>query len=427
MPKKSFLEKMGLVERSAKTDDPSILRRDMNSGQITSDATQTDNTAGQQSVEEKLQDLERRKRLLDDFNTGSTTFGFAGTDILEENKAVSLEDIIPSEISGSKTGGLQFDNKGMESEFAAAAELMKRENDLYPNASRDDADMRREREINQSIDELMGIGRHDTMNQTEGALSSSTGMSQYSTEADRQADVSKDMLGDTAANTLDVQDMPELDLEALKRKTAHVSSSVEREAEEVDFVDAGSEQSEYHTRIAEPVGDGLKVEENMKTSSFKADPYIGDKLDLIIGAYEKNKLLTIEEIYRNSRMETDTKKTIFMTDVFLQAIPANLPLDVKRETVLNILNISGIELETLLSDAYKRIDSLNKVHEDTISTSNDIYERNENTIRELERRIQDLRDINTARQVFQEDQNTMIEYEMQKIINLVEFVKPKAR
>lgn len=162
-------------------------------------------------------------------------------------------------------------------------------------------------------------------------------------------------------------------------------------------------------------------------SAFKPDLHIGEKLDLIIGQYEKNKLQSIDDIYKNSRMETDTKKTIFMADVFLKAIPANLPQDVKRETVLNILKISGIDLDSLLGDAYQRIDSLNKVLEETISTSNEIFKRNEDTIHELERRIQDLNEINVNRAKFQEDQNTMVEYEIQKIINLVEFVKPKSR
>lgn len=152
---------------------------------------------------------------------------------------------------------------------------------------------------------------------------------------------------------------------------------------------------------------------------------ISDKLDLIIGAYEKNKLLTIEEIYRNAHLESEVKKTIFMTDVYLKAIPENLPIDIKRETVLNIMNVSNISLDDLLNDAYRRIDSLNTVLEETVSTTQDVFNRNEATIRELEKRIEDLREINRTRKKFQEDQNTMIEYEIQKIINLVEFVKPK--
>lgn len=158
---------------------------------------------------------------------------------------------------------------------------------------------------------------------------------------------------------------------------------------------------------------------------LKEDYRIGDKLDLIIGAYEKNKLLTIEEIYRNARLEQETKRTIFMADVFLKAIPTNLPSDVKRETVLNIMNVSNIDLDDLLNDAYKRIDSLNTVLEETVATTQEVFKRNDSNIAELEKRIEDLKQVNVARKQFQEDQNTMIEYEIQKIINLVEFVKPK--
>ena len=110
---------------------------------------------------------------------------------------------------------------------------------------------------------------------------------------------------------------------------------------------------------------------------------ISDKLDLIIGAYEKNKMLTIDEIYRNAHLESEVKKTIFMTDVYLKAIPENLPIDIKRETVLNIMNVSSISLDDLLNDAYKRIDSLNTVLEETVSTTQDVFSRNEATTKAL--------------------------------------------
>lgn len=171
-----------------------------------------------------------------------------------------------------------------------------------------------------------------------------------------------------------------------------------------------------------------EVTETIETQNINVEDVpknISDKLDLIIGAYEKNKMLTIEEIYRNAHLESELKKTIFMTDVYVKAIPENLPVDIKRETVLNIMNVSNISLDELLNDAYKRIDSLNTVLEETVSTTQEVFNRNDATIRELEKRIEDLREINKNRKKFQEDQNTMIEYEIQKIINLVEFVKPK--
>lgn len=516
MPKKSFLEQMGLVERTNKQDDSSIAKRSTIDDENNADVGRTSNFQG---VDSKLQDLERKNRLLDDFNSGNTTsFGFAGDDILEEGKSVILDDLIPSDLlktnqqdnTNSQTNR-EHETSGvsaMESEFAAAAEAMRKEDGAVEETGRVDAasdiateesngdspnydshEFERDMEINKSIDELMGLnkaGKYDAA--VRNAVHNSTLDFDRNLHQNNSHDIAKDFKREAPADVDFQKDigihkdetrsllnqnetvfahyddpprglmsgedlmmsngnaispdsniasegtsMQDFEFFSSKTISSHKESSqldeqIDIDAEEVNFVEAGNDTVPYHTQIADRVGDALKADENLKANStFKADPYIGDKLDLIIGAYEKNKLLTIEEIYRNSRMETDTKKTIFMTDVFLKAIPTNLPLDVKRETVLNILKISGIELEMLLSDAYKRIDSLNKVHEDTIATSNDIYQRNENTIRELERRIQDLRDINSARQVFQEDQNTMIEYEMQKIINLVEFVKPKTR
>lgn len=206
-----------------------------------------------------------------------------------------------------------------------------------------------------------------------------------------------------------------------------VTPVADEEAYAVNYTDEIEDDRQIKRTYAETNAEGHISVTPEHSTSYKVDPRIGDKLDLIIGAFEKNKLQTIEEIYRNSRMETETKRTIFMIEVFLNAMPANLPQDVKRETVLNILNISGIELDTLLGDAYKRIDSLNTVLEETVNVSKDILERNQNTIHELEKRIQDLNEVNEARHKFQEDQNTMIDYEIQKVINLVEFVKPKSR
>lgn len=201
----------------------------------------------------------------------------------------------------------------------------------------------------------------------------------------------------------------------------HMTSSPSEKEEKVETPQSlwEEQKNEKVEKLEEKVNVNpeVKLDENPKN--------ISDKLDLIIGAYEKNKMLTIEEIYRNAHLESEVKKTIFMTDVYLKAIPENLPLDVKRETVFNIMNVSNISLDDLLNDAYRRIDSLNTVLEETVATTQDVFNRNDATIRELERRIEDLKEVNRNRKKFQEDQNTMIEYEIQKIINLVEFVKPK--
>jgi hypothetical protein len=149
------------------------------------------------------------------------------------------------------------------------------------------------------------------------------------------------------------------------------------------------------------------------------------KLDAMIESYERNKLLSIDDIYRKSSLVQDIKTTVFMVDVYAKALPENLPLDIKRESVLNIMKASEIKVDDLLSDAYKRIDSLNNVLESVVQSTEDLKVKNSASIRDLEKRIEELKRTVIEREKFQETQNTMIEYEIQRIINIVDFVKPK--
>lgn len=168
-------------------------------------------------------------------------------------------------------------------------------------------------------------------------------------------------------------------------------------------------------------GEETEQKEPLEDTSLE----IEDKLNVLIGAYEKNKMLSIEDIYKNARLFGDSKRSIFIADIFLKTLPENLPVDIKRTSLLNILGVSNISIEELLTDAFQRIDSLNTVLENTVNTTEDIVKKNEMTIRELESRIEELKNITEIRRKFQEDQNTSIEYEIQRIINIVDFIKPK--
>ena len=193
-----------------------------------------------------------------------------------------------------------------------------------------------------------------------------------------------------------------------------------------EVIEDGSDENELNqSEIFAKLKELSQVEPENLLVENNDNYQIEDKLNVLIGAYEKNKLLSIDEIYRNARLSSDMKKTIFIVDVFLKALPENLPVDIKRESVANILNVSSIKIEDLLTDAYQRMDSLNTVLENTVQTTDDIIERNDASIRELENRIEDIKRVVELRKKFQEDQNTTIEYEVQKIINVVEFIKPK--
>lgn len=152
---------------------------------------------------------------------------------------------------------------------------------------------------------------------------------------------------------------------------------------------------------------------------------IEEKLDVLIESYERDKLMTVEDVYRKASLNKNVKETVFMVDVLMKALPENLPSDIKRESVTNIMKASEMKIEDLLNDAYQRIDALNNVLEQTVQVTEQVNAKNEGTIRELEKRIDELRRDIQSRLKFQESQNSALEYEIQKVINIVEFIKGK--
>lgn len=175
------------------------------------------------------------------------------------------------------------------------------------------------------------------------------------------------------------------------------------------------------------------VEEKIKTETVAEKPMIdivetstndiGEKLDVLIESYEKNKFLSIEEIYRTKNLDKDIKQTVFIAEVFMKALPENLPIDIKKKSTHNILDASGLKKDELLNDAYIRIDALNTVLEETVAKTAEMKEKNEKSIRELEDRIEMLKRNIEDRSEFEEKQSTTIEYEIQRIINIVDGIK----
>ena len=203
---------------------------------------------------------------------------------------------------------------------------------------------------------------------------------------------------------------------------------IEPNEEAMDNVEDQAPEEEQKLNKEVVVTETPKVEKKEEVKETpkvlkKEEKQIGDKLDVLIESYERDKLMSVEDIYRKSSLVKTTKESIFMADVFLKALPENLPTDVKRESLWNIMKASDINVDSLLGDAYQRIDALNNVLEKTVNVTDDVNKKHENTIGELEKRIQDLKKDIKDRLKFQEAQNTTIEYEIQKIINLVEFIK----
>lgn len=155
----------------------------------------------------------------------------------------------------------------------------------------------------------------------------------------------------------------------------------------------------------------------------KVSAGIEDRLDVLIESYEKNKFINIEDLYRSKNLDKDIKQTIFIAEVFMKALPENLPNDIKKKSALNIIDASGLKKDEILNDAYVRIDALNTVLEDVVAKTAEIKSKNEKSIRELEERITMLKRSTEERLAFEEKQSSVVEYEIQRIINIVDGIK----
>lgn len=189
----------------------------------------------------------------------------------------------------------------------------------------------------------------------------------------------------------------------------------------VELVEEKSpEKVEEKGKVTEEVAKPVVAEPVVKP---QASSEIEEKLDVLIESYEKNKFLSIDEIYRNKNLDKDVKQSIFIAEVFMKALPENLPIDIKKKSTLNILDASGLKKEELLNDAYIRIDALNTVLEETVAKTAELKAKNENSIKELEERIEMLKRNIDERHAFEEKQTSEIEYEIQRVINIVDGIK----
>ena len=134
-------------------------------------------------------------------------------------------------------------------------------------------------------------------------------------------------------------------------------------------------------------------------------------------------VLTIEHIYSKFDL-MDNTKSIFKVDEFSAVLPKELSTDARRASVLGILTASGLDVETLVNDANDRNSALVNTKDvfttETVNMIKDCSER----IAELEKEIDELKDVINGRKKAQETQDEIINAEIEKIEKIVKFINP---
>jgi hypothetical protein len=138
---------------------------------------------------------------------------------------------------------------------------------------------------------------------------------------------------------------------------------------------------------------------------------------------ELNKIFSVDEIYFNSNLANKKINTIFLIDSYVKALPENLPTEVKRQAVLNIIKASDMDITLLVKDGQDRLSILNEFITNVTTKTDNMIKTCEDEIKDLHKKIDEYKKLINDREKFQEEQKAFIDYEVQKVQNIMDFIK----
>ena len=134
-----------------------------------------------------------------------------------------------------------------------------------------------------------------------------------------------------------------------------------------------------------------------------------------------NKIKNIPEIYSSYGLENSNVGTVFMLGNFINAMPESLPYDVKKNSVINVIEASNTDLNKLISDGSKRINVLsefiNSYEQATIGT----IEEYKDEIFKLAQLIEKYKEQISLKETMLEEQKHIVKYEWEKINRIIGF------
>jgi hypothetical protein len=171
----------------------------------------------------------------------------------------------------------------------------------------------------------------------------------------------------------------------------------------------------YKENIKEPQTNDYKEEVKTPELDIEEKPLVAatDK------GYE-NKML-INEIYSLYDLENSDINTVFMLQNLINALPQNLPRDVVKQSVINIIDASKINLNKLLSDGDQRLEVLDKVMEGYYNQTNKRISEYKEEITKLSSLINNCKEQIKVKEAMLEEQVYLIKYEAQKISDIIGF------
>jgi len=223
--------------------------------------------------------------------------------------------------------------------------------------------------------------------------------------------------------------------ENASKQNANVSDVTSEKVSMYDTANSITDASKKKT-LFEKLGLVESIEEDEGTAA-KANLNANEKTNAsnVISISEKNlfnpeekriEKLSIDEIYTiYSLLPRTSTNSVYLIDNFLKALPSNLPIEIKRESLNSLLEASHINLIDLVNDGKERVETLNQYLENFTLDLNEIINDNEREIAALKEKIAHHTSIIEERSRTLEEQKAIVKFEVQKISSIIDFVRSK--
>lgn len=144
-----------------------------------------------------------------------------------------------------------------------------------------------------------------------------------------------------------------------------------------------------------------------------------------IAMIKKKKLLKIDEIYKNYDISSEGINSLSIVESFQKALPDYLPTDVKRQSILNIIASSNVQVDSLLRDGNDKLGCLNEFSAAFTKESNEVIADFEKEIKKLTEKINNYKNAIDNMKKLHTEQDFTIKYEIEKINNILQFINPE--
>lgn len=195
----------------------------------------------------------------------------------------------------------------------------------------------------------------------------------------------------------------------------------------VEPVDQEDSNSETQAKVKEPEKkQPAQPSESSKAS--KPSNVVSISEEELFDPKQKGKIekLSIEEIYTIYSLAPKTEtNTVYLIDHFVKALPSNLPIEIKRQSLNSLLEASHINLSDLLNDGKERVETLNQYLENFTMDLEEIISENEREIQALKEKIAQHNQIIEERSRTLEEQKAVVKFEVEKISSIMDFVRSK--